>query len=228
MKTTATIIALLIFCNLFCQQELELFKNDAYGRPLYLATSFPTEGTPYYSDNYYAAQITAMNGNVYAGIKVKINLVDHFIQYMSPDGKEMITDMPVKKIAFANIPVDNGGYENVTLQSFAGALNDRDAVIYEVLDSGKISLLKKITVIYRDDKKYSEASTTRIYERKEAWCFLDTKGQIKKLEKGKSAMLEVFNDNKDKVASFIDQHKLTCRSGADYKNIFRFYNTIGI
>ena len=228
MKTAATIIILLSFCNAYCQQSLELFKSDAYGRPLYLTTSFPAEGSPYFSNDYHLAWITAVNGNVYDGIKVKINLQDHLIQYIASDGKEMITDMPVKKIVFRDFPDENGSTGDVLLESFSGALNSPGTAVYEVLDTGKISLLKKITVTYRDDKKYNEASTTRIFERKEVYCSLDTGGQIKKLEKGRAAMLELFNDKKDKVASFIDQHNLNCRTEASFKNIFRYYNSLNL
>ncbi len=85
----------IFFC--FCQ-DIALFNNDAYGRPLYLKTDFPTEGSPYFSDEYHLAQITSEKGSVYTNIKVKINLLDHVVQYMLEDGKEMITDMPVKRL----------------------------------------------------------------------------------------------------------------------------------
>ncbi len=37
-------------------------------------------------------------------------------------------------------------------------------------------------------------------------------------------MLELFRDDKEKVALFIDQHNLNCKTEASYKTIFRFYN----
>ena len=205
-------------------QDIALFKNDAYGRPLYLKTDFPTEGSPYFIDEYYLANITAANGNVYSNVKVKVNLLDHFVQYLSEDGKEMITDMPVKKIEFKNIPDENGVISNVLLTSYPGVLNSPGAAVYQMLDSGKVCLLKKITISFRDDKKYNEASTTRIFERREVYFSLAPGGQAKKIEKGKAAMLELFSDDKDKIALFIDQHNLNCRSEASIKEIFKFYN----
>ena len=218
MKIFSTILFLLLLHAAFAQQDLELFKNDARGRPLYLTANFATEGSPYFNEDYQPAQLTIMGGAVYNNVRVKVNLLDHLVQYLQSDGREMITEMPVQKIKFLN----SG---NIILQCFGGALNTPGADIYEVLDTGHIQLLKKISVVFRDSKNYNEASTTRIFERKESYYSLTGSGELKKLEKGRVAMLELFRLKKDAVASFIDQGHLNCKSEADYKALFSFYNS---
>lgn len=218
MKIFSTILFLLLLHAAFAQQDLELFKNDAKGRPLYLTVNFATEGSPYFAEDYQPAQLTIMGGAVYNNVKVKLNLLDHLVQYLQPDGREMITEMPVQKIKFLN----SG---NIILQSFGGPLNMAGADIYQVLDTGHIQLLKKITIAFRDSQNYNEASTTRIFEHKESYYSLTGSGELKKLEKGRGAILELFRLKKDAVASFIDQGHLNCKSEADYKALFSFYNS---
>jgi len=216
VKIFSTILFLLLLHAAFAQQDLELFKNDAKGRPLYLTVNFATEGSPYFAEDYQPAQLTIMGDAVYNNVKVKLNLLDHLVQYLKPDGTEMITELPVRKIQFINT--------NIILQSISGPLNEPDAVIYEVLDTGHIKLLKKITIVFRDSKNYNEASTTRIFGRKESYYSLTGSGELKKMEKGRAAMLDLFRLKKESVASFIDQHRLNCKSEADYKALFSFYN----
>ncbi|MEO5683432.1 MAG: hypothetical protein ABIQ88_12365 [Chitinophagaceae bacterium] len=225
MKVISTVIAILYFSSAFCQQDLALFRNDAYGRPLYLLPNFKSEGSPNYSDDYHIAAVTLENGKVYNNLSIKLNLVTHTVQYLE-DGKEMVTTAPVKKIMFINLPDEDGFRRNVQLETFTSALNAPDAAVFEVLDTGKIKLVKKITITYRDDRKYNEAATTRIFERKEIYYSVDESAQPKRIEKGKSALLTIFPDNRDKVASFIDQQKLSCRTEADFKRIFSFYNSL--
>jgi len=102
MKHLYAAVFLLLFKVGFAQKDVELFKNDAKGRPLYLTVNFATEGSPYFAEDYQPAQLTIMGGAVYNNVKVKLNLLDHLVQYLQPDGREMITEMPVQKIKFLN------------------------------------------------------------------------------------------------------------------------------
>lgn len=230
MKFSLFFLALLFTaCRLFGQSYSHIeeaasnpFLNDANGRPLYLVSNYTIEGSPYFIDEYKAAQLVAMKGTVYNNVKVKINLVDRLIQYIGADGKEMITDIPVKKLVFAD---PSGGSNAVVLESFYQAMNVPGAAIYQVLDSGSVKLLKKIVVNSRDEKKYGNAGTTRVFEKKETYYSMDSSGSIKKLEKGKAAMLDLFAAMRDALAAFIDQQHLGCRSEQDYKAVFRFCNS---
>ena len=217
MRSTFTVSLLLAWCIAFGQQELELFKDDAKGRPLYMTVNFASEGSPYFFDEYQPARLTIVGGAVYKNVRIKFNMVDHLLQYLAPDGKEMVTEMPVEKIRFSN-------GSNTMLQSLTGALNRAGSDIYEVLDTGRIKLLKKITVIFRDNKGYGDAATTRVFERKEFFYSLKTDGSVEKIEKGKTAMLALLADKKDKIALFIDKQHISCKSETDYRQIFAFYN----
>lgn len=201
------------------------FLSDANGHPLYTNSKFIAEGHPYFNDDYRFAQITAANGAIYRHIKVKINIQDRVVQYLATDGREMVADILVKRVLFLNYGAGDGNFQNILLEGFPTAINSPGSTTCEILDSGSIKLLKKITIVYRDTKNYNEAVTTRVFERKESFYSLKGDGQLRKIKKGRSAMLDLLNDKKDKIALFIDTHKLSCKSETDYKKIFAFYNT---
>lgn len=228
MKTLFTLLLLLAGGRLFCQSYSHIeeassnpFLSDANGRPLYLLSNYTVEGSPYFMDEYQTAQLITVEGTVYKNVKVKINIVDRVVQYLAADGKEMVTDIPVKRLLFTG---PDGGTD-IILESFLTALNAPGAGIYQVLDTGKIKLLKKIVINSRDEKKYGNAGITRVFERKETY-YAANGSYITKLEKGKAAMLDLFSHQKDTLSAFIDARQLSCRSEQDYRAVFRFCNSL--
>lgn len=200
------------------------FLSDVNGRPLYTNTNYIAEGSPFFTDEYYPARLTGLNGKTYQVVKVKVNILERIVQYLSDDGKEMATTVAIRQIQFSSFSPSTD--KNVILQSFETAINEPGASVYQVLDTGRIKLLKKITIASHDEKKYNDASTTRIFERKEVFYYRRPDGQIKKLEKGKHAMLELFSDQRAKLEHFIDEHHLACKSVSDYCQIFSYYHSL--
>ncbi|WP_315821655.1 hypothetical protein [Paraflavitalea speifideaquila] len=98
------------------------FLNDANGRPMYMQTSYRSEGSPYYHEQYSLAEITSVAGKVYSNVNVKINIQTNEVLYMSADGKEMITTMPVKRIRFIGFMSEQGAADRI-LESFGQPLN---------------------------------------------------------------------------------------------------------
>ena len=69
----------IVFGNLVLNADLlaqqSAYFNDGEGKQLYFAkVDYAVEGSPYYYDDYYPADITLTNGATYKNIPVKINL----------------------------------------------------------------------------------------------------------------------------------------------------------
>src|SRR6185436_17708883 len=135
---------------------------DMSGKPLYLQENYIAEGSPYFPDQYQFAEITLVCGKVYRDIQVKVNIMENKVLYLDEDNKEMITTSPIKRIKFYSISAEDGS--NTVLESFNGGLNMDKTPIYQVLDSGTYTLLKKIVVTYRDNKGYGQSLVTRTFE----------------------------------------------------------------
>lgn len=202
------------------------FASDFNGRPMYQKTEYRIEGTPYYFDEYYWGDVISVSGKEYKNVRIKFNLLEHHLQFITDDGTEMIATSPVKAIRFSSLPAGKDSSKAVTLISGSGVLNAPDAVIYEVLDSGKASLLKKITLSYRDEKKYGEAGITRHFERKENEFFILLNNEYKKVEKKNEFFLTLLHDRSKEIEDFINKNRLNCRSIKDIQQLIRYYNSL--
>jgi hypothetical protein len=228
MKQRILYIIALLICSYssYAQQvDVNPFLTDARGTPVVSRKSIVSEGSPYLSEQFVTADITSA-GRTYINVRARINIVDGQIEYLTDDGKEMIATILITRVHFPAFPEENGKFISLTLESTGKPLNQKDAEVFAVLDSGKVSLLKKISIIFRDDKKYGEAVTTRHYLRSETNYVLLPNGELKKFEKGKSFILEVFQDQKEKVEQFIASKNIKCKSTADFRQVLQFYNSI--
>ncbi len=214
MAAKLCVIALLLFS--LSARAQNPFLDDANGRPQYLTTSYHSEGSPYFHDEYNTAEITSLAGKVYRDVKVKVNLTTNEILYRTGDGKEMVAILPIKRIKFAAW----------TLESFGQPINSPNTLVYQVLDSGKCTLLKQVKITYRDDKPFNQASVTRIFKRDESFHVLIVGGMVQKLNPGKDDMLDLLKDKQAQVRTFIESNKLKCRQEEDYRKVIAYYNSL--
>lgn len=202
------------------------FLTDVNGHPLYTSTNYIAEGSPYFIDGYFKAQLVAANGAIYRDVRIKINILDRIVQYLTADGMEMIADIPVKRVLFLNDSTGNDKLQNIVLEGFPIGINTPGSSVCEVVVPGSTRFLKKISISSRDTKNYNDATITRVFERKETYYSQIANGELKKLEKGRQAILDLFSSKRDAMALFIDQHHLGCKSETDYIAIFSFYNSL--
>jgi len=201
------------------------FWADMSGRPLYLQENYIAEGSPHFRDKYYFAEITMVNGRIYKDIQVKVNILENQVLYLTDDNKEMVSTSAIKKIEFYNIPSEEG-IQNVVLESFNGGLNMEKTPVYQVLDSGKYSLLKKIVVTFIDSKGYGQSLVTRSFEHTETLYCQMPDGLIVKMGKGREAVLEICGSKRKQVESYIDKNNLKCRTAKDFQRVFQYFNSI--
>lgn len=202
------------------------FVFDGNGKPLYWGSAYTAEGSPYFYDDYRRADIILKSGKIYTGIKVKFNLLERQVQYLSKDSTEMVTDLAVESIKFTSISENNDTLGIAKLVSNNGILNSPGAVVYEVIDSGKVSLLKKITVTYRDETQYGSTKTTRYFIRKDNEYFVFVNDEYKKLEKSRAFLTTLLQDQKSEVDDFINKNKINCKSLKGCQQVIRYYNSL--
>ncbi|MBC7948483.1 MAG: hypothetical protein H7Y42_11420 [Chitinophagaceae bacterium] len=201
--------------------------NDANGRPLYLRTTYIADGSPYLYEEYAFAEITSSNGTLYPNVRVKVDLVDKLVIYITESGDEMIATTPIRQVRFHNFISSGVAQGAVVLEGSDGSVNSPGGKIYQVLESGKAKLLKELTVTFSDNKRYGEATVTRVFTRKETYFGLfDGPPGLKKLERNKSSLVDFFPTMKNEVTAYIEAQKLKCKSEEDLIVVFRYYNSI--
>lgn len=210
----------------FFEPVQNFYFVESNGRPLNLETAYKPEGSPFFYSDYVRAEVLTMEGVAYKDVKLKFNVTERQIQYMSPKGNEMIVGLPIKSIRLLGIKRDEGSIEDVLLQTDKGALNSTEGAVFQVLDSGKIGLYRKIEINWRDEKKLYEASTTRHFERREIDYLVLPDSSYKKIEKNRAFITEVLKDKSKEIVQYIDSNKIKCKSGKDFREIIAYYNSL--
>lgn len=207
--------------GVFHEEEMKTME-DAQGRPIRPQTTYKVEGSPYYPDNYSAARLSFTNGKKNSAVKAKLNLYDNTILYMNDKGVEMEVIVPVLKIEFADSVY--GGYNIVFKNGFSGN-NLKEKIYYQVLDSGKLTLLKHIAVNYRDFTPYGTAVITRQFEQKPAY-FILIESAVNKIGKNGENILDILADKKNEINTYISTHNLRLKYEPDLVSVIRYYNSL--
>ncbi|HMK25018.1 MAG TPA: hypothetical protein VK483_03245 [Chitinophagaceae bacterium] len=221
------VLLFLIISSGLQAQSANPFMKDAFGRPLYLRTNYIAEGSPFFYDEYCFAEITTTNGKVYPNVKVKIDLVNKSIIYMTESGEEMIATTPINQVKLMIFINNETAYGETILRGFNSPMNSADGNIYQVLEDGKAKLLKEVIVTYSDTKKYSEATITRVFTKKENFFALfENKTELRKVDKNKNSLISMFETKQAEIRNYIENQKLKCKSEQDLIKIFNYYNSI--
>lgn len=200
------------------------FMTDANGRPVYIHAAYEIEGTPFYHPDYCIASIKVRKGKTYTGIKAKINLQNNRIFFDAGDGKEMETAMPIERIEF--MQCSDPSKNRVLVSGYPAADDPGGDRFYVLLDSGRISLLKSIQVLYHDTRDYGRASITRVFTQEEMYYVYEPGKGMKKLAADKKSILAVFPAHNQDLAQFIISHDLKCRKEEDLRKVFTYYNSL--
>jgi hypothetical protein len=208
---------LLCFSSRLCSQG-NPFMTDAYGRPIHPQQKFNWEGNIYFPENYTYANITATNGKVYYDVKVKINLQDNSLLYTDSTDTEFASTMLISKVKFTDMPDQS--------KAVFLFINMGDAKgYYQLLDSGKISLLKQRVISYQDKAEYGNTNMTRIFKQNENY-FAYSNSFLKPIARSTGEVLILFADKKQLLETYTEKEKLKLRKEQDLVKLFHYYNSL--
>lgn len=197
--------------------ETSALMTDAMGQPFYPQQKYNWEGKIFFPDEYANATVTIAGGKVYRNIRAKINLLNNTLLFTDSAGKEFVATLPVERLEFEG--------PDTAKTVFIKPARDTGSALYQLLDSGRVSLLKKIFITYKDQSAYGSTAITRIFEQKHAYFSLRG-GSLLVLDRTKPALLSLMDDRAELVRTFIEQRKLKLRREADLVRLFRYYNSL--
>jgi len=201
--------------------------TDVSGKPIYLKVSYNIEGSPFFPADYALASIHTSFGKVYKGIRVKFNMMDDLLLMMMDDGQELVTITPVYRVIFESTFLPNIGEDNIFERGFPAINKQTEKTWYQVLDTGKVELLKYRAVTYTDRQDYGSASITRVFEQSESYyLYFGNENRIAKLEKGSGDLLSLFKDKKAELHQYIEKNNLKCKKEDDWKSVVAYYNSL--
>ncbi|SJZ79463.1 hypothetical protein SAMN04488132_104289 [Sediminibacterium ginsengisoli] len=212
--------------NMFLMETNKFFE-DANGRPLLRKTENKVEGSPYFNESFCPGNVTMLlNGRTYKGLSLKVNLESNELLFQSPQGDPMVVVQPVKSF---ELQCGEGGNGTANARKFASGFPalewQNEKTFYEVLDSGKVMLLKHYRVSFSDDKAYGSPETIRTYKRKALYYAWSPSKGIQPLAK-ESALSDFMADKKNQVEAYMSKEKLKGKKEEDLVKLFAFYNAL--
>lgn len=201
--------------------------TDVMGRPIYLKVEYNTEGSPYFPADYNRADVYTKSGKRYQGLGVRLNLFDRMLLMKMKDGSEIeLISSTVSKVVFTDTFYTPTLGNIIFMNGFTPVEKQTAESFYQVLDSGKVKLLKYYSVNYTDKKEYGQASITRVYTQSAACYILLPDNTIHKIEKGKDAFTGLFPDKKAELLQFIEQNDYKCKKEEDWIAVVGYYNQL--
>lgn len=202
--------------------------TDVAGKPIYLKVEYRIEGSPFLPIEFAKADIILKGGKTFSGIDSRVNLYDNTVIAKKNDGTELVLVSNISKVHYKSIMVGGRVKDFVFEKGFSAVDRLDSTTYYEVLDSGKIKLLKHYEVNYDDKRYYGQASITRVFSQKEFY-YVSLPGNItRRIGKGKEGFLSILPDKKDEMGKYIDVKKIKCKNEEDWKTLIIYYNSLSI
>ncbi|NOT51698.1 MAG: hypothetical protein HOP10_10530 [Chitinophagaceae bacterium] len=197
--------------------------TDISGKPIYLKVEYNVEGSPFFPVEYYKADIYIKKGKAYKDVYVKFNLQENLVLFKMADGTELSSSVPIQKIRFTD--TSRNMYNMVFENGFPAVDKQDEGSYYQVIDTGKASLLKYHSVSYIDKKQYGNASITRVFDQEESYYLL-LYGIMQKVGKGQEGFLSLFTDKKEELKKYMEKNKIKCRKEEDWRKVIAYYNSL--
>jgi hypothetical protein len=180
------------------------------------------EGSPYYAEAMFTGRLVLSGGKVYDKIKLRLDLMDNTVHYMSKEGEELVATTPIKTVflydavAQKEVQFDNGELMIAGSKAEPGW--------YELLDTGAVKLYKRHTKIIRENKPYGSATTEQYISTTYSYYILINAvfTPIKKIK----ALPDMLQDKKTELQEYINLKSLTGKSDKDYLALVGYYNSL--
>lgn len=197
--------------------------NDGYGIPWSFDFPFLMDGSPFFDTSYCNGAIQLTNGKTYRGLQLKLNLEQQKIIFHTGEGKAFALSQPVARLELScNDPV-----KSVVFRSGFGPIDKQnERSLYQVLDSGKVLLLKFVEIRYKDSKAYNSNETTRTYRQLPAYYLWIPGRDLVKVPGDENDLLGLFQDQKKQLTDVILKEKLKVKREADLIKIINTYNRL--
>jgi len=181
------------------------------------------DGSPFFDTSYCNGSVQLTNGKTYSGLQLKLNLEQQKIIFTTGEGKAFALSQPVARLALGC----NDPAKSVVFRSGFGPIDKQnERSLYQVLDSGKVLLLKFVEIRYKDDKAYNSNETTRTYRQLHAYYLWIPGKDLVKVSGDENDLLGLLQDQRKQLKDVILKDKLKVKKEADLIRIINSYNRL--
>ncbi len=197
--------------------------NDGYGIPWSFDFPFIMDGSPFFDTSFCKGSVTLLNGKTYGGLQLKINLEQQKIIFNTNEGKAFALSQPVTRLEIAC----NDPLKPVVFRSGFGAIDKQQSqTLYQVLDSGRVLLLKYVEIRYKDSKSYGSNDMTRSYRQLPSYYLWIPGKDLVKAPADENELLNLLQDKRKQLIETIDKDKLKVKKESDLIRLINTYNRL--
>jgi hypothetical protein len=232
---TATIL-LLFLIQAHAQRVIDVTSGDGTGITDYNANSAVngqlytgikyvrlTAGTPFFKEQFMKAVLLDDVGGRYRANAVRLNLLDNEINFLGPDGKEMIASSPVRSLILTD-SVSGQKYYFIRGQELTPPDRSLEKVWFQVLVNDQTSLCRQIKKRIHETPAYGTATTDQDIVTIDAW-YLHRNGALIPVKNWEDLQTQL-QDQKALLTQYIHDHHLKGKSTDDYIQLVTAYNTV--
>lgn len=176
------------------------------------------EGSPYLASEFVKGSIRSSKGT-FEGVEMRYNIHQDIIEFKQNNFTYILDPSPDIHL------VDMGDYKLVVEKG----IKNRPYGFYQILDSGRVTLLAKKTVRYREGRvpQALEAAPTpaRYTNIPDTYYYRIGNGPLVKVTTLKK-LIAGFPDGQEQLKAFASKEKLSSGKGEELVKLFRHYNSL--
>lgn len=199
--------------------------NNGYGIPWLNSDLFIADGSPFYDTSFCLGSIQLTNGKMYNGIKLKLNLEEQKIIFEVEDGKAFVLSVPVSRV---ELGCTGSSQATVFRSGFTAIDKQNERSLYQVLDSGKVLLLKYTEIRFKDSKGYNSNEMTRSYRQLPSYYLWIPGKDMMKISNNENDLVGMLSDQQKLLNDAILKEKWKVKKEADLIKIVSLYNRSSI
>jgi hypothetical protein len=209
------------------RQEVTVTPNVFYtiaGSPVSTAKYVRlVSGSPYFRDHWMNGTLETADGQLYSDIKLKLDLTDNSVLFLSRDSVEMMATASIKKITLKD-PLTGTDYEFI-YSSFITGLGSIETGWYHVLVTGPKAFMYKRILKKMDEIKPYGSATTELNISTTNKYFLGFDSRFIQVKKFRD-LPDLLPDKKEDLNKYLASLKLNGKSDGDYVELVKYYNDI--
>jgi len=218
------VAVVILFCLLPDIAKAQLWLDEyslrnAYGKRK-LSLDY-IEGSPFLNKEYKLAVVTSSDGQVFKDVPLRYNCYNDVFEFLREGN------------AFEIIPKEKASKAEFDKQVFR--LMDYEAGgtvkgkgYFEILAEGKATLCKRASIKFFEEeplKGYADPVRPRFDDFKETF-WVSIKETPAKLITNSKKLIEILDDKKSDIQSYISKQKLGVKKADDLKKIIDYYNSL--
>lgn len=203
----------------------QIIINQVDGQPI-KQKYIGVVGSPYLFESFKLGNFVFTDGTKMNMISTKIDICSNEVHLINEKKQEVfLYSKQVKEIIY----YDTIDLVNIVAHKIVAGLpaieDMTDKNFYELLSDGKTKLVKSIQKKVNIKKDDLTGETTKDFELYSD-LYVVKDGTIKRLKKDKKYLLELLNDKADKVATFLNNNRLSFKDIASVTAVFNYYNSL--